>query len=229
MFGPDDTIIKEYTTPALRTMVAAGKDTDVLVLSCPWIKGRSGSGPYKSHCDEGMFVKVNVQGCATGDTAGGGSTSTFTGKFTVSLDGANKEQMETATKKTLAKHFVVDESVVTTTATESRRLSEARNLAGSWSSEYSFTVPTSKAAAVESKVTAIKASSDAMKAVLKTQLIDAGVDETKVNAMTISGFTSTKTVSEASTTGVESTSPSVRHFLSVGVMMITMNLMMRGR
>jgi hypothetical protein len=63
MFGPDDTIIKEYTTPTLRTLVAAGKDTDVLVFSCPWIKGRSGDGPYSSHCTEDMFVHVTVQGC----------------------------------------------------------------------------------------------------------------------------------------------------------------------
>merc|ERR1719331_3507524 len=71
MFGPDDAIIKEWTTPALRTMVAAGKDTDVLVFSCPWIKGRRGtSGIYKSHCMEGMFVKVTVQGCETSDEPG---------------------------------------------------------------------------------------------------------------------------------------------------------------
>merc|ERR1719310_2586698 len=63
MFGPDDTIIKEYTTPTLRTL-AADKDTDVLVFSCPWIKGRrSTSGKYSSHCDNDMFVHVTVQGC----------------------------------------------------------------------------------------------------------------------------------------------------------------------
>lgn len=70
MFGPDDTIIKEYTTPTLRTMVAEGQDTDVLVFSCPWIKGRRGtSGNYRSHCIEGMFVQVTVQGCETGQSA----------------------------------------------------------------------------------------------------------------------------------------------------------------
>jgi len=166
----------------------------------------------------------------TGNTTGGSSTSTFTGKFTVSLSGATKAQMETATKKTLAKHFAVAESKVTTTATKSRRLSEARNLADAWSIDYSFTVPTSQAAAVETKVAATKTSSAAMKSVLKTELVTAGVDQTNVDAMTVSSFTSTKTVSgTTSTTGVESTSPSARHFLSIGVMMITMNLLMRGR
>jgi hypothetical protein len=64
MFGPDDTIIKEYTTPTLRTLVAADKDSDVLVFSCPWIKGRRGtSGIYTSHCTNHMFVHVTVQGC----------------------------------------------------------------------------------------------------------------------------------------------------------------------
>eukprot|EP00931_Biecheleriopsis_adriatica_P029645 TRINITY_DN17570_c0_g1_i1.p1 TRINITY_DN17570_c0_g1~~TRINITY_DN17570_c0_g1_i1.p1 ORF type:complete len:267 (-),score=43.34 TRINITY_DN17570_c0_g1_i1:98-898(-) len=69
MFGPDDTVIKEYTTPTLRTMVVAGEDTDVLVFTCPWIKGQRGtSGIYTSHCDNGMFVKVTVQGCKTNST-----------------------------------------------------------------------------------------------------------------------------------------------------------------
>jgi hypothetical protein len=66
MFGPSDTVIKEYTTATLRTMVAAGKDTDTLVFSCPWIQGRrSTSGTLTSHCIGGMFVQVTVQGCGT--------------------------------------------------------------------------------------------------------------------------------------------------------------------
>uniref|UniRef100_A0A7S1RJI3 Uncharacterized protein n=1 Tax=Alexandrium catenella TaxID=2925 RepID=A0A7S1RJI3_ALECA len=70
MFGPSDTIIKEYTTPTLRTMVAAGSDTDTLVFSCPWIQGRrSTSGTYTSHCINGMFVHVTVQGCGTTSSA----------------------------------------------------------------------------------------------------------------------------------------------------------------
>jgi hypothetical protein len=55
-----------------------------------------------------------------------------------------------------------------------------------------------------------KTSSDAMKAVLKTQLVDAGVPQTNADAMTISGFTATKTVSggtgtSGSTTGGSTT------------------------
>jgi hypothetical protein len=74
MFGPDDTIIKEYTTPTLRTLVAAGKDTDVLVFSCPWIKGRRGtSGIYTSHCTNDMFVQVTVQGCEAESASNAGS------------------------------------------------------------------------------------------------------------------------------------------------------------
>jgi len=119
--------------------------------------------------------------------------------------------LETATKVSIAAHFGVAESGVTVTATGSRRLSEARNLAGSWSIAYSFTVPTSQAAAVAEKVAATKTSSDAMKAVLKTQLVAAGVPQTDVDAMTISSFTATKTVSagtgtSGSTTGVYETS-----------------------
>merc|ERR1719247_2541481 len=100
-------------------------------------------------------------------TTGASTTTTFTGKLTVSLSGATKAQMETATKASIAAHFGVAESGVTVTATESRRLSEARNLAGSWSIAFSFTVPTSEAAAVETKVAALTTSSDAMKTLLK--------------------------------------------------------------
>jgi hypothetical protein len=59
MFGPNDTIIKEYTTPALRTLVAAGRDSDTLVFSCPWVQ----AGPT-SHCINGMFVRVTVKSCS---------------------------------------------------------------------------------------------------------------------------------------------------------------------
>jgi len=69
MFGPDDTIVKEYTTPTLRTMLAAGEDTGTLVFSCPWIKGRRNTdGIYTSHCESDMFVTVIVQGCETEST-----------------------------------------------------------------------------------------------------------------------------------------------------------------
>jgi len=76
MFGPDDTIIKEYTTPTLRTLVAADKDTDVLVFSCPWIKGRRNTdGIYSSHCAEDMYVHVTVQGCDAPSTSDAPETS----------------------------------------------------------------------------------------------------------------------------------------------------------
>ena len=76
MFGPDDTIIKEYTTPTLRTLVAE-KGTDVLVFTCPWIKGTSGRSKAgsSSHCTEGMFVHVTVQGCDAPSTSDDPSTS----------------------------------------------------------------------------------------------------------------------------------------------------------
>merc|ERR1719183_358876 len=85
MFGPQDTITKEYTTASLRTMVAAGKDTDVLVFSCPWIKGRRNTnGVYSSHCNEGMYVKVTVQGCKTSpSTSNAGSVGAIAASLLV--------------------------------------------------------------------------------------------------------------------------------------------------
>jgi hypothetical protein len=145
----------------------------------------------------------------TNSTSSNATDVTFTGKFSLALAGANKTQVETATKKSLAKHFAVSEASVTTTATESRRLSEGiRKLAGTWSIEYSFTVPASQAKAVEGKVEATKTSMDALKTELKTQLIAAGVDASKVNAMTVTGFTGTKVDPKTKSTATTGTAPS---------------------
>jgi hypothetical protein len=151
--------------------------------------------------------------------------------FTVSLSGVNQTQVETATKATLAEHFGVKASAVTVTATKSRRLSEARNLKDSWSIDYSFTVPTSEAAAVEKKVEATKTSSSVMTKVFKEQLVKAGVPKATVNAMAaIAGFTYKKTVTKATTPAPEQTaSPSVRHFLSIGITTIAIMSLIRGR
>jgi len=146
------------------------------------------------------------------------------------LSGVNKTQMETATKATLAEHFGVKASAVTVTATESRRLSQARNLEGSWSIDYSFTVPTSEAAAVETKVKATKTDTNAMNTVFKTQLVKAGVSKAKVDKMKIAGFTYKKTVNQAKKPAEEGTaSPSVRHFLSIGITTIAIMSLIRGR
>jgi len=58
MFGPNNTLIWEYTTPALRTLVAPGRDSETLVFSCPWVQGGT-----TTHCLNGMFVRVKVNGC----------------------------------------------------------------------------------------------------------------------------------------------------------------------
>lgn len=65
MFGPNDTIVQDYTTPTLRTLVAAGKDTDTLVFTCPWIQSRTNNVTITTHCINGMYVRVTVEGCAT--------------------------------------------------------------------------------------------------------------------------------------------------------------------
>jgi hypothetical protein len=62
MFGPENLIIREYTTPTLRELVPAGKDTDTLVFSCPWVQGKTTATPT-SHCINGMYVEVIVKGC----------------------------------------------------------------------------------------------------------------------------------------------------------------------
>jgi hypothetical protein len=145
--------------------------------------------------------------------------------------------METATKATLAEHFSVNASAVNVTATESRRLSEARSLTGAWSITYSFTVPTSQAAAVETKVQATKKSTVAMSTVFKKQLIKAGVPKATADKLQpIKGFTYEKTVVKAPATTSTSTtssggsaSPSVRHFLSIGITTIAIMSLIRGR
>jgi hypothetical protein len=63
MFGPSNTLTREYTTPKLRTLVAAGKESDTLVFTCPWVQGGNATHGTMSHCTNGMFVRVTVKGC----------------------------------------------------------------------------------------------------------------------------------------------------------------------
>jgi hypothetical protein len=64
MFGPNNAIVKEYTTATLRTLVAPGKNSDTLIFSCPWVQ----VGPT-SHCLNGMFLRVSVEGCSSAVSA----------------------------------------------------------------------------------------------------------------------------------------------------------------
>jgi hypothetical protein len=174
----------------------------------------------------GSGSKGNTTGNATKANSSA-SSYTFTGLLTVKVAGANKSQLETATKKSLAKHFDVAEASITTKATESRRLSEFRKLAGTWSITYSFTVSAAKAAAVQSKADATKNSLTALTAELKTQLVAAGVPQTAVDAMTVSGFTSTKAAADTPGTtggGEETASPAFSNTAAV-LLLLSMRLM----
>jgi len=140
---------------------------------------------------------------SSNSSGGGGSTTTFKGTFTVTLAGATKAKMEAGTKAGLATHFGVAASDVTVTATESRRLVEARKLAGTWGLAYTFSVPTANAAAVETKVETAKTNTAALTTSLKTSLAAQGLNTA---SMTVTGFTAVKTVTGGSTTAAPAAS-----------------------
>jgi len=102
--------------------------------------------------------------------------------------------VKTAVKKALAKELDVEESGVTVTAKESRRLADAspRQLAGTWKIDFEVTAPAAKVTAVQSKVTALNKGTDTFKKELGDQLKAAGVGDAAVAAMKLSSFTAKK-------------------------------------
>jgi len=114
-------------------------------------------------------------------------------------------------KKALAKELGVEDSAVSVSATESRRLSDAsaRQLAGTWKIDFTVTAPEAKMVAVEAKVTSLKTSTASLKTELKVQLKAAGVSDAEIAKMEVSSFTAQKQASGTTgTTGTTGTGAS---------------------
>jgi len=135
--------------------------------------------------------------------AGGGTdkpaTVKFSGSISITATNVTTTQMEAACKGALAKQFNVSASMVTVTATESRRLGDAvaRMLAGSWAVQFTITAPASKAAAIESSAAALKATPSNF--ALAAELTKAGVAD--VSSLKVTGLT----VAKATTTTLKPT------------------------
>jgi len=157
----------------------------------------------------------------TGGTTGGMTTTTIAytkveGSLSVVAAGLTKDQIEAASKTSLALHFAVDASKVTATATETRRLAvdgNDRRLKGTWTIAYSMQVTAAQVTAVKTKVATAASAPDAFKAALATNfkaaLKTAGVSATVADALTVSSATATHITpvsTSGSTTGTGSAS-----------------------
>jgi len=61
--GLGGTLMKEYITDPLSSLVAPGKAEETLVFTCPWTNSSQSPWASQSSCMMGMFVRVQVTGC----------------------------------------------------------------------------------------------------------------------------------------------------------------------
>merc|ERR1712070_843357 len=137
------------------------------------------------------------------------------GSMTFTAQGLQKQQVETASKAALSSALDVHQSLITVTATESRRLLVSeRRLAGTWNVAYELQVAEAKGAAVTQAMTTIKADSNAFKGSLEPALTEAtGGTPITVAITAMAEATSTQvadTTTGGSTTGSGADSTPVR-------------------
>jgi len=131
-----------------------------------------------------------------------------TGTVAFTATGATQEQVEKATKKSLATTFQVDETQVSVTASESRRLMEnVRKLAGTWSVDYTITASKTRKASIESKVTDLKKDTSTLKTVMATELKAAGANEAVANSFALTSFAGKAEIAKVPPSTGSSTQP----------------------
>jgi len=134
--------------------------------------------------------KTTTTVVATGTTI---AMAKVDGSLTLVATGLNKTTVEAVAKKSIATHFGVNESGVTLSAVESRRLAEdgnVRRLKGNWAITYSFMVAPAKVTAVQAKVDSAKTSPAAFKSAMATLLVTnlkaAGVPASVADGISVS-------------------------------------------
>jgi len=158
----------------------------------------------------GGATKVSGGNTTSGTTTGGTTSGTtvteykFTGTISMVVPNVTKTQMETASKNSLASHFDISADRVTANATESRRLSTNRRLAGNWAIAYEFKAPAAKKAAVSAKVKTASSDTATFKATFTTAFktaIQATGASVNVSAIQVSSFTAAEGVPAGTSAG----------------------------
>jgi hypothetical protein len=143
-------------------------------------------------------------------------TSVLSGSLQFNSSSLTQTQVEQGVKKALAQHMNVSESVVTATATASRRLQEERRLetctgsvgetCNTWSVAYTVTVPTSQVSAVQTKANELQTNPTNFNQILKTSLVSLGVSESAATVdISSSGATVTTVTSGPTGTNNQNT------------------------
>lgn len=137
---------------------------------------------------------------ATTQTIAPSKNSKVTGIIVINAAKVNLQQMSTASKKTLALKFGVNESAVTLTVTEARRLAESiRRLAGIFSIAYTITASAARKADMEAKATSFKQNTNLVLTEMVKQLVAAGVEQSVADGASISSMTAAVTLVAATT------------------------------
>lgn len=104
----------------------------------------------------------------------------------------------------MAVRFDVDQNALTVRATESRRLgrsSEARQLAGTWSVDFTLSVPESKVAACRKAAAAMQSDPTILTETIQMELVKARVSPAEAAAIAVSSVGSLVSIATTTTSG----------------------------
>jgi len=200
------------TTTTTKMMTTSGKKTTTTM-------GKTGTtGTTGTSGTTGTASTIGTTGTtSTTGTTGTTTTTTTTvlvttvsGEIVLTATGLNETVVQQASKKAVAAHYNVSETIVSVTVTKTRRLNGAlRRLADTWKISYEFDVPSDKADAVATKVNAAMSNTETFKQdftqVFKEKLIAAGASSDAVNSIVVTSATSQATTPGAATSQSTST------------------------
>jgi len=160
------------------------------------------------------------------------ATQEITGTLVIRIPGANKSQIENATKHTLAVHFDLLPSQVSTVAVESRRLgaAEERRLAGTWTITFVLSAPANKIASINTKQAILQQPgglvAGTFTAILQIQLLASGLPASAVSSLVVVGVTVTMPGETTSTVlPIGETSDSVEHRCAATALLLLSSLL----
>jgi len=201
-------MVEELVTTTTTTTTTATTTTTTTTTTTSTTTSTSTSTPMATTTGQAattMEAPTTTAAMTTPEAA-----QTFSGSLSFISTALTKDQVATSAKKSLAKEFGIDESRVTITVEETRRLDSLRQLAGTWNVAFSLDVPSSQVAVVEAKVTAIQTDPTTFKTAInqamKTELQALGVSETDA-AISVASVTATKVDSSSTQAPAPPTPP----------------------
>jgi len=143
--------------------------------------------------------------------------------------GLNETVVQQASKKAVAAHYNVSETIVSVTVTKTRRLNAAlRRLADTWKISYEFGVPSEKADVVATKVSAATSNVETFKQdltqVFQEKLTAAGASSDAVSSVAVTSATSQSITPGAATSQSTSAGEALSNAYRTGASVVAITL-----